>query len=593
MADNQQILVNGFGMPYVWIFNSRDEVVNIKDERGADKPLNSFVESFKYRYDEENDDECTIKIGLINVDQLNSPYFNEDTVLKVQWGYILPGGTIIKSVKRTIAIRYKNPDYTSTGIKLEIIGTDLVSYLKNIRTNKTSDTDLLEEYIKEIIGGQFIATKTIKGKVKVISRYSGKVAQGETSIGSNFTDQFKTPQQYQSEIQQENKIDTTHSEIVSTVGYNDNVVIKENDLVIKGKSKVIMQAIEEKLNEEPDGPYYMDGRDNVLNIIKRDFTQPIFRQFTYRGGTGELIDFKASSNEVIAREDEAEINYVNPVTKKVEKTKTGHATEHEGEYNNAELGLPEGVSQFAVEQWYRAFIEAAKQNLDGKNLLNQNDLNFATFKKARIAPRGHYGNANNMGSTRVSKGPELFESMITIPTKVLLSSPFIRRERRERLLENYMMKKIEKKYEARVKVIGDPSLITSKIYNFLNLCDTDKGKWYAIAVEHEITPNQGYLCNMDMVRKPKTISRIMERKDFNYDNPDDNSRQEFNKRKIEYITQTQSNVSPFLNLTEDDINARLQQQALAETYYQNDNDIKFNSKKETNNQNPYINSKDV
>lgn len=588
MADNSEVLANGFGMPYVWIFDSKDNIVYIKDEWGDDKPLNSFIENFKYRYDEENDDECTIKIGLIKVEQLNSPYFKEDVVLKVQWGYILPQGEILKSAKRTIAIRYVNPDYKTTGIELELIGTDLVSYLKNIRTNKTSDTDLLELYIAEIIGGQFIATKTIKGKTKVINRYSGKVAQGQIAIGTNASDQFKTVPEYRSEVQSENKIDTTHAEIAGTLGYNDNIIIKENDLVIKGKSKVITQAIEERLNEEPDGPLYLEGRDNVLNIIKRDFTQPVYKQYTYRGGSGELMDFKANTNEVICRDDEAENNFVNPVTKKVETSRTGHAVEHEGEY--AELGLPEGITKLDVLKWYAAFEEAAKQNLKGENILNQNDLNFATFKKMRTAPRGHYGNANNMGSTRVAKGPEVFGYNMTIPTKVLLSSPLINRVRRERILENYMMKKIEKKYEARVKVMGDPSLISSRIYDFLNLSNIDKGKWYAISVEHEINVGQGYLCMMDMVRKPKIIGRIMDRREYPYEDKA-GGKQEFDKKEIEYITEKGSNFNRLSSgLEYDDINNRLIQQAVVETYYQSGNDIIFNTKKDVNFDKNIINS---
>ena len=590
MADNSQVLVNGFGMPYVWIFNSRDEIVQIKDERGEDKPLNSFVEYFKYRYDEENDDECVIKIGLIHTWQMNSPYFNEDVALKVQWGYILPDGRIVKSAKRTIAIRYKNPDYKSTGIQLELIGTDLVSYLRNVKSNKTSDTDLLEEYIAEIIGGQFVATKTIKGKTKVISRYTGKINKGEVAIGFESSDQFKTPQQYESEISKTNDIDTTHATTVGTLGYNNHIIIKEDDLVIKGKSKVIMQAIEDRLNEEADGPYHIDTRDNVLNIIKRDFTQPVFKQYTYKGGSGELIEFKANSNEVITRDDEAETNYVNPISKKVETSRTGHAVEHEGEFANE--GLPEGVSKADVLRWYDIFELAAKQNLKGENLLHQNDLNFATFKNTRMAPRGHYGNANNMGSTRVAKGPEVFESLVKIPTKVLLSSPFINRVRRERLLENYMMKKIEKKYEARVKTIGDPSLVTSKIYDFKNLCNTDNGKWYSISVEHELTPNQGYLCSIDLVRKPKMISRIMERREF--ENSDSSGgKQEFDKKQIEYITQVDNPASPFNYLNYDDINTRLEKQALVENYYQNDNDVAFKSKTAINTENPIINSSEA
>lgn len=575
MSDNKRMLVHGFGYPYAWVTDALNKQIIIPSQYGEDINLDEYIISFRYLYDEENDDICCIKLGLENVDQLNNPYFKEDIILKVQWGYILPGGEKIKAVTRKVAVRFVNTDYDSDKIVVELYCTDLVSYLKNIRNNRTSDTDVFEEYVKEILRGDFIATRTIEGRTRILVK-----KETFTFPDKNQQTQYITGSQFQ---EQPVPI-LSNEEVAYSLGNDDIIVLKENDLVIKGKSKSIMQSLQAKLNEEIGGPSYINTRDDVIDFIKRDFNQAPYRQYTYAGNSGELIRFNSRTNEVKTRDDQAEAAYLNPESKDVEISRSITATKHEGEY--VATGLPEGLNDADVAIAFSNWKKQVQENLSGSNLLNQNDVNVVTFKKTIRHDKNAHSKSNLMGTTRTVSPQHIIKTEITVPTKVLLNTPYAMSKRREAFLENYMMKKIERKFEASVKVIGDPSLISSRVYKFLNLGPRDNGNWYCVSVEHELTPNQGYQCSLVVIRKPVLLARLIERRKYpNHKRLTPESEFEQTEKKFPFNNKKLSQ-----GLDAVDINKRLEQQAMLENYYQGDNDIPFEPKTNINQTNRIINS---
>ena len=120
MSDKNQSIKRGLCKPLYWLYQKTGEEVQVENvfQQGNVKPMSSCITSFSYKYDEENDDECVIDFMFESITQMDNEIFQEDVVLLVQWGYIEPGGNIVKSPMRTIAVREIKTSYASLGIKL-------------------------------------------------------------------------------------------------------------------------------------------------------------------------------------------------------------------------------------------------------------------------------------------------------------------------------------------------------------------------------------------------------------------------------------------------------------------------------------------
>ena len=127
MSDLSPVLTESFGVPIVWIFTPDGDILRDYDE----VPISKYLYDFEYKYDEENDDLCTMKFRFEDIRSFDLPYFQQDVILCVQWGYIPAyGNDILKSPRRKIAIRDLQADYKSDYIELELQCTDLISYLR-------------------------------------------------------------------------------------------------------------------------------------------------------------------------------------------------------------------------------------------------------------------------------------------------------------------------------------------------------------------------------------------------------------------------------------------------------------------------------
>jgi len=77
---------------------------------------------------------------------------------------------------------------------------------------------------------------------------------------------------------------------------------------------------------------------------------------------------------------------------------------------------------------------------------------------------------------------------------------------KKQIVKNYVLRKIERKHEATVSLLGDPSIVTSKVYRFDGLSDRDSGNWYATKVTHKISVANGYITSMELIRKPIKVN---------------------------------------------------------------------------------------
>lgn len=566
MSDSNKTLKDSYGSPLVWIFTLDDKSIYLPNEYGESINLNQLVSNFKYKYDEENDDVCKITIRVVKPSQLDSVHFKEDAPLKVRWGYLLPGGGILKSPTRLVAVREIERNYTAEGITLELICTDYISYLKNMRMTTTSVHDNFEDWLREIAQDNFVATVTTKSKVKVLTKSFMQDITDKTDINYILNN---TPSSNALNIAETNNFDTEQNEkkpetLKSTSSF---AYVMEDGKRFKGKSKAIDQEIRDRLASSPDGPYHIDSRDDKLNILKRDFEQPIYVSYTYAGAHGELIEFKPKSNLVTSGDSELESNYVNPENKRIETNKTSKPVGHNE--------IPEGLTPFDILRYFGKLKRIWDYNLLNPN--NQIDVKTVTFEKA--VGTGDYANAANPdGNTRVAFK---FKERLTkkYSAKSIIMSSFFKKIQRADFMDNYLTKKIERKYEGTARVIGDPSLVCSKIYYMGNLAKDDIGNWYCASVEHEIDTSKGYTCKLELLKKPKVVAKIVEKRDYPL-GEGKASKPEYEESQYNY---KENPLGLNTNNSADDIFNRLSTLESYQGEQQYGNDIAFEPKADVNN----------
>lgn len=507
MSNARQVLTEGFGTPLVWLYNTGNEILL----DGEGKFLNSYVTKFEYVYDEEEDDTCDITFEFESVSQMNLRYLAPHVILIVQWGYLAPGGRVIPSPKRKVAIRDITTSYERDKIQMEIKCTDLVAFMNNFRVNtqnKYADPDAetkiqahkdsenwFIEWLKELIDGKFKATVTDKKKSFRMD------SQGEIQ---NFEYDERTGR-YQVAR------DNTAYEVKQLINFHAAKVINGAGQAIKQNIRSQLRALD--AIEGLGGPYIADTTDDTIHIRQRNFHQMPFKNYTYGGGHGELITFKHITDTRKVKEDISVATSVDPENKTVKTTQVV-TLPHDRvvcvwpnqDYTKEPIPVPTEKIDAEIEK-YREIFE-----YNNKEPLNQIEPEPLKI----FLPKEDSPTMEDMQRGDLPKSMP-FE-VITIPVKDVLSTPYAQERigiRKKSSVEAFVnaqeivgkkIEKIQRKYEATAEVIGDPSLIKGKTYGIYGVSELDKGIWYAKKVIHRITYKGGYISTMELLKKPATVS---------------------------------------------------------------------------------------
>lgn len=536
MSDKSPVLKESFGVPLAWIFSPDGDILRDFDE----VPISKYLVEFEYEYNEEEDDTCTMKFKFESLRSFDLPYFQQDVILMVQWGYLADTNQFIKSPTRKIAIRDLETNYKADGIELELKCTDLISYLKNYQTrtvrhyqqvgdsagtinavNKSEDNFV--DWLGEVGANKFNATITRNREALRIDRFGDqKAATYDPKTGA-------------------------YTQAIDNVRVRKDFVTNfKASKVIKGKSMALTNAIQQQLKLMNDqeagvdgggggGPYIMDTTDDTMEIKQRNFNQNIYKAYTYYGGSGELLSFRSNTNTRKEKKDISVSSGVNPYSKKVESSTLVTAdTKTKGQVPT--FKKPEDMTDEEKAQASKDL----KKTLSNMNGNNNNKPSAETLKqyyadarkifkhnidnplKQKELPPLRYSYTKYTGDSNMGQRPKQ-EVVVSIPSQVVLNTPefrsLIKKEggairaqfHRESVLTGYTVEKIQRKYEADMEVIGDPSLIKGKIIYINNLGRLDRGKWYIISCKHKISMEQGYICEMNLMRNPSTVGLSMKR----------------------------------------------------------------------------------
>lgn len=540
MSDLSPVIVNGIGSPRAWLFTNGGEPLSDFDGQIVAK----FLTKFSYTYNEEEDDECSMTFMFPNLRAFDLPYFQQDVVLNVEWGYIVTDGRIIKSPRRIVAIRDVETNYKKDGIQLVLKCTDLISYLKGMKTQRinkyktvrtgpstgSAEGDIearRQAAIEEIFYNEVIAATGSNVNVSKVEGNKTTVinSQGKTKVGikNPTTGIYKAAPPPKKEWTGGNAKRTKYDKDIDNNALR-NLGNTSFDKAVAANLKYnnMTDKLSNDMGDE-DGPKIADSTDNNLEIKARNFGQPIFKQYTYFGGSGELLSFKSNTDTRKTKENKTVASGVDPIKKKIVSVEVDT-------YDSKTLKTPEeskkaireGLQQavtnegeYSEDIMQRVFDNSANQFRESYQQLKPDTKYERTFKEqtTKYDPSNTFmGHMAKKTTTRVISRQDVINSprfqeyaksrrsQELAPYKGGRGGPGIKK-----VLTGYSIESIQRKYTGTAEVIGDPSLIKGKVYLFNNLGRLDRGKWYATSIEHKLEMDSGYICTMNLMQNPKAI----------------------------------------------------------------------------------------
>lgn len=527
-----------YGTPMVWVFDGKKEI--LLDENGD--VLNKYITKFVYHSKEEEDEECTIEFYIPEVGMLDLDYFNQDRVLFVQWGYITPYSTAIKSPIRKIAIRDIETQYDSNGIKVTLTCTDITSYLKSIANRKIAKYSKVDPHDSELLR---LKTRELQTRIDLIEAS----AKGNFSVSEitnlNITHTGKDGRTYQAQLSYGKDGKPIYEPYVKgsdreyykkpDSSYNNRARSK----IDKTKNSRAEEAIkahldtlryEESIKDKAkadEGKIIVDGTDDIITIKRRDFNQPIWRSFTYMSEPGIIKSFKPRTLTRLEKKDISATTSVNPYKKRVENTDLLSIDSKDLEKyiegnSNGQLSTDTGD---IIGKLNRKSLEIKEPTLKAyyKDMWESSDVSkYDPMTFSSRVPADSWSYDTPLISTEINEYgvPSLkpVEGRITIPTSKMFPSPYwndFKKYSIETLksrygaatpkLTGYTIEKTIRKYEAVLEVLGDPSIVKGKVISLNGFSKKDSGKYYILKVRHEITVGSEYVTKIDLMQNPTTV----------------------------------------------------------------------------------------
>ncbi len=241
---------NGYGAPFVSVVD------------GEDKHIRALVVSLKYSYRQEGGDTCMIKLRSANTSLVDLAEIQHGKKLVVKWGYIRGQA----SPERTVYIIDSEEAFDEKGVMVTLKCFPRAEYMKMVERNLIAPGSNIDEVAYTLAKASGV-------------EYTG--TEDEYALRGGLNRKPIT----------QNDDGTENNAIDNTAVYRH----RHYDLVVQAGIKDYSQ-IEKMKAAEPGGPWDLVARDDTLVMVKRDFSAPPERYWRWKGGDGQLLKFKYSSN---------------------------------------------------------------------------------------------------------------------------------------------------------------------------------------------------------------------------------------------------------------------------------------------------------
>ncbi len=498
--------------PFIFLYNVRGE--KIADNWGEDNDLS--IVSMKYKYDDEDDDICSIKLQMSNPRSLGRLGISRGTELRVKWGYIDND----KTSTVTVLVRDLTSKYGSNVIYTQLECTDYLTYLKIFRSPDTGYGSILD-YIQSQIDKKYNIQIYDKGEI----------------IYNQVTDDFKDEAIDQltdpnDPIRKDPKLWDNYSWTVGETNIIRQYIEQEREILSSNRSIYITLA--DLFNKAPRGPWFITGRGYTLLIHNRNVTGNIFRSYQYKQEPGQLIDFQAKTKfETFERqsisysgmdakdrknyylEDYRKALMTQRTPKEILEDKTITEQQAVKELKEFWQFYSVGYANFGATRTEGAFIDPGK---DSQLFLP------GTFKDSYITKYGYTPSVQDhtkMDRSKLAPGvssEEQFNPDINdrILRAVWYTFPLETFEDAVNTTNNRQRELAMEKEEGNAIVEGDPYLRDQQKIYISNVDDQHEGIYYIKKCEHTVS-QQGYKTKMECFKvieetKNRNISQVTQKR---------------------------------------------------------------------------------
>jgi len=259
---------------------------------------NVSVVSFRYKFDDEDNDVCTIKLQSKEPLAFDRLSIGRGSKLLIKWGYL--NNRVSPFVY--VAVRDVTSKYGMNIIYTELECTDLLTYMKTARADDVGEGSYIDYIRAQCYGRYNIVIKDRGKKVYAQARRKKREINKEVIAKQESFDDppiynpmFEPAPEGTSYIYKE----VTDLEIGTWFENDPSNPVREfleadsRSIITSQRSQYVVMS--EFFKTCPSGPWYITGRGDTLYIHNRDLGKTIYRSYKYMAEPGDLIDITAKT----------------------------------------------------------------------------------------------------------------------------------------------------------------------------------------------------------------------------------------------------------------------------------------------------------
>lgn len=464
--------------------------VKIWDSKG--NLVHDQITYFKYKYSEEDDEVCEIKLESSDQYLADNKAFQEGKMLSVTWGY--NNGEM--SPVRKVMIFDTKCEYG------DIINLTLTCHEKFVIAKMDVAKNKNSKQLKQGV--------PITLSPKVLENLNIELERGNPDL---------------SKILESNNITVVNNNIQKkTFGDNSDGVSLYN-----GNTSTF-QNLRQHLNKLPGGPYIIESRDDKVIIKTRDLVQASHRTWVYKGGDGTVISFTPETQNRGKASSSGDVDVTNWDPKKKEAYVQNSSGANDGSIKLADgssirnwgtIYGPQGFNKDPNPQMPYAPTKGVAQKAygykrprtEGSKLYNLTGKVGSDTKYRKVYKYNDYHKSPNYLITGIGAADRAaarsssavfdtvyeYEEDIPAPKDNIVSTE----SDPAKALAHATNRRKESEMKtnpASANLVGDPSVMSGQVCTFEGVAKKHSGNYYILSCEHTIDEG-GYLLNLDQLTR--------------------------------------------------------------------------------------------
>ncbi len=480
------------------------------------------VVSFRYKFDDKDPDECSIKLQTSDPLSFDKIRIERSEKLQVSWGYV--DGPMTYAA--TVVVRDHETKYGRAQITTTLICSDLLTYLNTARSAGAGEATMVEHLKANFFNRYRVVIKDSGNKVwsmdleKTVESHVEHYSYYDTLPIDPF--EMADPGDNLKWGEQIKYVPVTKIEISGPEFWHvdaDNEVRKwlekQRGVIETNRSK--LTVIRDLFKEAPKGPWYVTGRGQTLLIHNRDFINAPVRVYSYQNEPSTLLDFTAKTKYDQFEKNSITHEFYDQDNKKFYEL-NAYLDELFSMVSFQEKFRDKNVSESEFKEWLEEWINLMRAYEKWhstktpfaitEKITDQNgEVTINKFHLINKAPLY----AKPINDTKFPNPPMAIQDNTRLPQPVpyfdevailrgfIYSRPLQYFEDRDNFISNEKRKMEMEKEEAKVIVVGDPILQSQMRVQISNVHKQHKGLYYSQKCEHIIT-QQGYKTELECIK---------------------------------------------------------------------------------------------